>query len=87
MRIAKLKYPPPTECPNCGKKLDLFATRAGWLCWSCVPQEDKADEFGIKYPEPEITKRDRRDLKEIRALLTGKILPKKLGRPRIVKTI
>jgi len=51
-----------------------------------VSQEDKSNEDGIKYPEPEISNRDRRDIKEIRARLTGKEPPKKLGRPKVSTT-
>ena len=82
MKIVELRFPPPIECPKCGKKEDLFATRSGWFCWNCLPAEDLVDEYGIKYVQPVITKKDRRDANEIRARLTGKNLPKKLGRPK-----
>lgn len=78
----RLKYPPPIECPKCGRKRDVFATLEGWLCWSCLPEEYLADEYGVKYPEPESTKKDRRDINEIRAKLLGKPLPRRLGRPK-----
>lgn len=87
MKIIQLIYPPPLNCQLCKKPKDLFATRAGWLCWVCVSPEDKVDGFGIKYPEPEVTKRDRRDLREIRARLAGEPLPKRAGRPSNFRAI
>ena len=76
----QLKYPPPIECPQCGKKRDVFATLEGWLCWGCLPGEYLVDSDGIKYPEPVLTKKDRRDINEIRARLEGNTTPKPLGR-------
>ena len=67
---------------QCEKETDLFASRAGWLCWACLPEGDLVDEFGIKYPRPEFTKKDRRDANDIRKRLKGNTPPKKLGRPK-----
>jgi len=83
MRIVELKYPPPFECQGCGKRLDLYATRIGWRCWNCLPDEDLANEDGIKYKEPEISRRERKDLRDIRERLGVKKVPKKRGRPAL----
>ena len=79
-RVIQLPYPPPEVCQKCNKVRDVYASTIGWVCEKCIPLEDLVDEYGIKYPKVKIGTRERRDIKEIRARLTGKPLPKKLGR-------
>ncbi len=61
MPLSVLRWPPPLRCEGCGKLVDVFASRVGWLCWSCLPVADRCDR-GVELPRPEITPADRRAL-------------------------
>lgn len=67
--IRVLPYPPPAACEQCNLACEPFPTRAGWLCWPCLPAEDRTDARGSPIPEPVLDAGDRADLKAIRERL------------------
>jgi hypothetical protein len=65
----ELPFSPPTECATCGRVCEPFASREGWLCWECLPLDDRCDESGKEVPEPTLDRHDRADLRRIRERL------------------
>src|SRR6266571_1884505 len=70
--ITILLWQPPLRCDACRRRADVFASRAGWRCWPCLPPADRCDDRGQTLPAPEITLADRRALTAVRRQLAAR---------------
>jgi len=64
-----LRFPPPETCDRCARICEPFVSRGGWLCWACLPEEDRADADGNPLAEPQLDRDGRADLQLIRERL------------------
>lgn len=63
----ELSTPSPDKCEQCAKPCEPYASRLGWLCTACLPDEERLDEDGNR--PPCLTAQERTDLQLIRERL------------------
>jgi ribosomal protein S27E len=95
-KLIQLKWPPPAKCVNCRKSRIVYATLEGWRCWDCLPDADKADEYGIRYEKPRANNKDEVYFNHLREVFQDRMITKNCkicgeeivstgrGRPRLV---
>lgn len=95
-KIVQLEWPPPAQCPKCRKSRTVYATLEGWRCWECLPENDLADDDGIKYEKPRASKKEANYFNQMRETFKDKMITKNCkvcgeeivstgrGRPRLV---
>jgi len=95
-KLVLLEWPPPAKCVNCRKSRTVYATLEGWRCWDCLPDDDKADEYGIRYERPRASNKEEVYFNHLREVFQDRMITKNCkvcgeeivstgrGRPRLV---